>query len=198
VFIHLAASALSAQGDATAEPVPRTLHVPVNRIERQLCGRPCSWSTTGSVSSGFILAFLEQQLGNFSRSSFGRAAQAELDSTQLVRASASERGGGLCCRDRARLDVLHSQDRQRRRTRTLSRTAPWEYAAPGFALCRTPLPDPKPYPAYPGEFSNAQNWDFSVDADTIGHVGTEVWKREGEVIADELHSALEGGSASSA
>jgi hypothetical protein len=38
--IHLAASALSAQGDAIAEPGPRTLHVPVNRIERQVgCGR---------------------------------------------------------------------------------------------------------------------------------------------------------------
>ena len=41
MFIHLAAIALSAQGDATAEPVPRILHVPVNRIERQLCGLRC-------------------------------------------------------------------------------------------------------------------------------------------------------------
>jgi hypothetical protein len=45
VFIHLAAIALSVQGDATAEPVSRILHVPVNRIERQLCVLPCAWST---------------------------------------------------------------------------------------------------------------------------------------------------------
>jgi hypothetical protein len=36
---------IPAQGDATAESVPRILHVPVNCIERQLCGLPCPWST---------------------------------------------------------------------------------------------------------------------------------------------------------
>jgi hypothetical protein len=41
VFTDLAASTLSAQDDATAEPVPGKLHVPANRIERQSCRLPC-------------------------------------------------------------------------------------------------------------------------------------------------------------
>lgn len=36
--VHLAVSALSAQGHATADPRPRTLHVPTNRLDRRSCG----------------------------------------------------------------------------------------------------------------------------------------------------------------
>ena len=39
----------SSQGDATAESAPGTLHVPINRFKRQLCGLPCSRSVSSRV-----------------------------------------------------------------------------------------------------------------------------------------------------
>jgi hypothetical protein len=85
--IHLAESELSPQGDATAEPLPRTLHLPINRIDPVMQGGNCSGDLPVVIKERIAMAFrrLDEDFGPGGRTTTaGREFTAELHGDRVT------------------------------------------------------------------------------------------------------------------